>query len=291
MATTLRIHCMTANAVSNHHMIALSAERSPGGRLPHPWQVGMVSVSYEVSTFEELRQIYSRINEHGPEHGGKILHSEDRGNLKSFSVADLDGNELEFYCLVPTNAAAAGERWALRGDLDAELNSTESGGVPILASSLRTGHLTLRCQDLARSKRFYEDELHLYPVGEDGAGRTYYAGNPATDRIVLALQPATRRDAPLPEPVKMFGMMHFAFEESSFSDLQIAWRSFQDHRVEAVHNFDHGVTQSIYFQDPDGNLLEIYHDVPRAEYLDPGDPFAAHGAFEDRLELIGSQGS
>ena len=35
---------------------------------------------------------------------------------------------------------------------------------------------------------------------------------------------------------------------------------------------DHGVTNSVYLIDPDGNLIEIYHDVPRAEYADLGQP-------------------
>ena len=39
------------------------------------------------------------------------------------------------------------------------------------------------------------------------------------------------------------------------------------------HAVDHGVTNSVYFVDPDDNLMEVYHDVPRAEYADPLFPF------------------
>jgi catechol 2,3-dioxygenase len=278
----LGIHCMTANAVANHHMIALSkARKNPDGRLPQADQIGMVTVSYEVSNFEELRQLYVKLRDHAPDYGAKVLHSEDRGTINAFQIADLDGNHLEFFCRVPD---ALGAPWVLRGSLDEQLNA-DVDDVPLEHCGLRTGHVTLRCRDVVLSKRFFEDELHLFPVGDDGAGRTYYSGDPDTNIVVVALEQARNLEAPVPTPNEMYGMSHFAFELSSFRDLQVAWKDFADHGVNVSHNFDHGVTQSVYFQDPDGNMLEVYHDVPRAEYKDPADPFAAYGAFEDRLAM------
>ena len=45
------------------------------------------------------------------------------------------------------------------------------------------------------------------------------------------------------------------------------------------------MTASVYFDDPDGNLMEVYHDVPRAEIPVPEDPVRIVTARSlDRLE-------
>jgi catechol 2,3-dioxygenase len=84
----------------------------------------------------------------------------------------------------------------------------------------------------------------------------------------------------------MFGMEHFSMELASFAQLQTAYRHLKSSGIDVHHTMDHGVTNSVYLIDPDGNLMEIYHDVPRAEYANPDNPFGSFGAIDDRLDGV-----
>ena len=44
-----------------------------------------------------------------------------------------------------------------------------------------------------------------------------------------------------------------------------------------------GFFRSTAINDPDGNLMEVYQDVPRAEYRDPATPFCPPFPLEERL--------
>jgi catechol-2,3-dioxygenase len=131
---------LTANPVSNHHMIAVRSGKS-GERLPDPRQIGMISISYEVNTFDDLRRLYQRIKQQGPAFGATLLRTEDFGWITNFAAADHDGNGLEFYCR------------RLEGDgtdLDAPVDAEDPKRLPNRSSGIRrTSHLNLRCTDRA----------------------------------------------------------------------------------------------------------------------------------------------
>jgi catechol 2,3-dioxygenase len=266
---------LTANPVSNHHMIAVRSGKS-GERLPDPRQIGMISISYEVNTFDDLRRLYQRIKQQGPAFGAMLLRTEDFGWIINFVAADHDGNQLEFYCR------------RLEGDgtdLDAPVTAEDPKRLPARRSGIRrTSHLNLRCTDRSASEAFYREMLHLVPVA-DANGRVYLASAPGA-HPVLALEQSSDADAPLPMPKKMYGMEHFSMELVSFEQLQHAYRHLKSNGIDVHHTMDHGVTNSVYLIDPDGNLIEIYHDVPRAEYANPDNPFGSFGSIEDRLDAV-----
>jgi catechol 2,3-dioxygenase len=265
---------LTAHPVSNHHMIAVRSGKT-GERLPDPQQIGMVSIAYEVSNLDELRRLYARIKTQGPDYGVKLTGTEDRGTIAAFGMADRDGNQIEFYT----------ERAGDTGGIDAPVTTEPALRAPILRVGIRrTSHLTLRCTDLAASLAFYDRMLHLVPVAEANE-RTYLSGTPG-GKPVLALEQSTGSGAPLPTPKKMYGMEHFSMEVGSFPELQNVYRHLKGKGIDVHHTVDHGVTNSVYLIDPDGNLIEVYHDVPRAEYANLDNPFGSFGSIEDRLEEV-----
>ena len=63
------------------------------------------------------------------------------------------------------------------------------------------------------------------------------------------------------------GVRHVAFLVDSERALKDAYVTLQAAGVTIVRALDHVSQKSIYFHDPDGNLLEIYYELPNAREL------------------------
>ena len=147
----------------------------------------------------------------------------------------------------------------------------------------RTGHLVLRVKDLERSKRFFTEILGLPLVGDNGKGMLFFSTDVNENHHMLAIRQA-KDAAALPDPEQV-GMEHVAYELNSFAELQEAYRIFKENNVKIRHTVFHGVTKSIYFYDPDGNMLEVYCNVPPVEYRKSvPNPYGFYGEIEAELE-------
>ena len=60
------------------------------------------------------------------------------------------------------------------------------------------------------------------------------------------------------------GLGHIAFRVESETALKEAYATLQTHGVEVARTIDHVSQKSIYFHDPDKNLLEIVWERPDA---------------------------
>jgi len=60
------------------------------------------------------------------------------------------------------------------------------------------------------------------------------------------------------------GFGHVAFPVGSARDLRLAYFELIDNEVRVLGIVDHESQESIYFCDPDGNILEIYWERPDA---------------------------
>ena len=128
----------------------------------------------------------------------------------------------------------------------------------------RTGHLVLRVKDLERSRKFFTEILGLPQVGDNGKGMLFFSTDVKENHHMLAIRQAPE-GAP-PHNPEQGGMEHVAYELGSFADLQEAYRIFKAHNVKIQMMVYHGIAKSIYFEDPDGNLLEVDCNVPPEEY-------------------------
>jgi catechol 2,3-dioxygenase len=124
------------------------------------------------------------------------------------------------------------------------------------------GHVLLRVLDLERSRKFYE-LLGFRVLEEDpehgGTFMAFEGQSHAIDLFPVKDPEAARRQAP-----GVRGLGHIAFRVDSEEALKDAWATLREHGVEVTRSVDHVSQKSIYFDDPDGNTLEIYYERPDA---------------------------
>jgi catechol 2,3-dioxygenase len=130
----------------------------------------------------------------------------------------------------------------------------------------RLGHVLLRVADVEQSKAFYTDLLGFEIVEEDpehGGVFMSLGEHGHTLDLSPVEDPATAQRV----VANRVGVHHFAFQVDSEAALNEAYFTLQDHGVEVIRAIDHVSQKSIYFNDPDGNRLEIYYELPNAPEL------------------------
>ena len=63
-----------------------------------------------------------------------------------------------------------------------------------------------------------------------------------------------------PSKIEHNGMHHSAFEYESFSDLMSSYARLRAQDIVPAFCLDHGLTISLYYEDPDGNFVEMQSD-------------------------------
>jgi len=131
---------------------------------------------------------------------------------------------------------------------------------------MRIGHVALRVADIERSRKFYSTLLGFEVVEEDPEhGGVFMALEGHAHSIDLF--PVTNQDDSAPRPSGSLGLGHVAFRVSSEEALRDAYFTLEQHGVKVTRAIDHVSQKSVYFHDPDGNMLEIYYELPHARAL------------------------
>lgn len=147
----------------------------------------------------------------------------------------------------------------------------------------RVGHIVLRVKDIEASKRFFQDVLRFPVVAQNERGMVFFSTDVEDNHHMLALIPG-KPGATMPSPDHV-GMQHVSFELGSFAELQEAYRVLKDKGVNICYTTFHGISKSVYFNDPDGNMLEVYCNVPAEEYRKSvPNPYSRYGSIEDELD-------
>lgn len=135
----------------------------------------------------------------------------------------------------------------------------------------RIGHILLTVRDLERSKAFYTGILGFKVLEQDPehGGLFLSLGEYGN---TLDLFPSTDPDA-FPRPSsglgrrEGLGMKHVAFAVASEDDLTQAYFALKDAGVAIHRAVDHQSQKSVYFFDPDENLLEIVWERPNTREI------------------------
>ncbi len=127
----------------------------------------------------------------------------------------------------------------------------------------RVGHIHLRVSNLERAVAFYRDVLGFQVTTYYGSQAAFLSAGGYHHHIGLNTWGS---EGASPPPRRSTGLYHFAILLPNRHELARTFKRLLDHGVPIEGASDHGVSEAIYFRDPDGNGIEIYADRPQAEW-------------------------
>jgi catechol 2,3-dioxygenase len=151
-----------------------------------------------------------------------------------------------------------------------------------IPAQTRIGHVHLKVSDLEKALVFYRDLLGFEVMQYYGNQAAFISAGGYHHHI--GLNTWYSKNAP-PAPVHSCGLFHTAILYPTRRDLAIALQRLLEAKYPLTGTADHGVSEAIYLNDPDGNGVELYWDRPREEW-----PFDAQGNLQmvtDALDIEG----
>ena len=152
-----------------------------------------------------------------------------------------------------------------------------------IPASTRIGHVHLKVADIPRALKFYQELLGFQIRQWYGTDAVFHFGGrlPSpyrTEYLVQQKRPRRRHSVP-PD---------FSTRPSSYptrKDLAFILKSLMEADYPLTGMSDHGVSEAIYLNDPDGNGVELYWDRPKELW-----PRDAQGDIEMGTEALDLKG-
>ena len=125
------------------------------------------------------------------------------------------------------------------------------------------GHVHLKVSDLERALQFYCGVLGFEVQQRHGDQVAFISAGGYHHHIGLNTWESAGGSRP---PVGTTGLYHFAILYPNRRTLADALRRLIAAKVPLEGASDHGVSEALYLQDPDGNGIELYCDRPKEEW-------------------------
>ena len=120
----------------------------------------------------------------------------------------------------------------------------------------RLHHVQLKTIRLDEMVAWYSDLLGLI-VCHRGSGAAWLTNDEANHRIAIVSTPNLRDD---PKRLGHTGLHHTAWEYASLDELLGVYTRLRDQGVLPHRTVNHGPITSFYYEDPDGNSVELQND-------------------------------
>jgi catechol 2,3-dioxygenase len=150
-------------------------------------------------------------------------------------------------------------------------------------------HVTLKTSRLDNMIKWYGVVVGAEVQFRDDSV-AWITNDAANHRQAFLSAPGLRDD---PEKLSHNGIHHIAYEYASFADLMSSYERLRAEGIVPRFCLDHGLTTSIYYQDPDGNFVELQCDGfgdwrASGEWMRTSPDFAANpiGVFFDPEKVL-----
>lgn len=153
---------------------------------------------------------------------------------------------------------------------------------PPIDPGVRIGHIHLKVADLERSIHFYRDILGFELQQRMGDSAAFLSAGGYHHHLGLNTWESAGGSPP---PRGTTGLYHHAILYPDRRSLADAVRRLVDAGYPLTGASDHGVSEAIYLDDPDGNGVELYRDRPREEW-----PRDAQGNLKMTLDPLDMDG-
>ncbi|SRR5690606_37861537 len=132
-----------------------------------------------------------------------------------------------------------------------------------IPAQTRIGHVHLKVANLERSLQFYCELLGFELTTLYGTQAAFISAGGYHHHI--GLNTWHSKDAG-PAPVHGVGLYHTAILYPTRRDLAVIFERLRQMQYPLTGASDHGVSEAIYLDDPDGNGVELYWDRPKEEW-------------------------
>lgn len=151
-----------------------------------------------------------------------------------------------------------------------------------IPAQTRIGHVHLKVSNLEKSLAFYQGLLGFELVMMYGKQAAFISAGGYHHHI--GLNTWQSEGAP-PAPAFGVGLYHTAIVYPTRKDLAAIFKRLIDAPYPLTGASDHGVSEAIYLDDPDGNGVELYWDRPKE--LWPSLPDGSLEMYTRRLDTEG----
>jgi catechol 2,3-dioxygenase len=133
-------------------------------------------------------------------------------------------------------------------------------------SGVDIGHVHLKVADVDRALGFYCDVLGFELQQRYGEDAAFVSAGGYHHHIGLNSWHSKGGSPPLPDRT---GLFHTAIRYPTRRALADALKRVVDAGITLTGASDHGVSEALYLDDPDGNGVELYWDRPRDQWPEP----------------------
>ncbi|HLU81045.1 MAG TPA: VOC family protein [Flavobacteriaceae bacterium] len=133
----------------------------------------------------------------------------------------------------------------------------------IIPPDTQIGHIHLKVSDLDRALAFYRDLLGFEITTTYGDQAVFLSAGGYHHHIALN---TWHSKGGSPAPRNSTGLYHTAIVYPTRKDLAKILQRIIEANYPLSGASDHGVSEALYLNDPDGNGVELYRDRPREEW-------------------------
>ena len=132
-----------------------------------------------------------------------------------------------------------------------------------IPAQTQIGHVHLKVADLERALQFYRDLLGFEVTQWYGESAVFISAGGYHHHIGLNTWYSKGAS---PAPVREAGLFHLAILYPERKDLAVILKRLIDAGYPITGASDHGVSEALYMNDPDGNGVELYWDRPKEQW-------------------------